>query len=1044
MRAGMNIIECMSRSAKAVTRALYRTAAILPKLIIALAVLIIALPPAQAQAGTMQWTVVSTPDGSENIVVSPSAIHAFSLSPDGITVFAADIAAGKLYRSKNGGYQWDDISARLSGAGASLPVWDIVVASDNPSLVAAVTSSAGLPRAVYVSTNGGDTWQNSGLMAAADIGTLDISPNYGTCDILAGTRNGAGGGRLYVAKLPGGGGWSEQGLSGDVLAARFSPSYNGDSSLIAVTADAAGTFLNLGIRDTAANTTTWSTWSPQEITVSGGGTSPKAGQINVAGLELPSDFNGQAPSQRRFYVSTDAPGVSASGIYRFDDTIAYHILEASASRRISSIAYYGSYGSGKLLAGEVQGDPSTAEVPVWFTDAPLVCPDTCWYRSEKPPTGAAATGYGNAQVAWSADGRSACAATSSADLETVGWPTAYLSDAALDESAFSRSEDNGFSFNQLGLIDTAISALADVAPTVYSDVLYLASVNTNAGFTGFDSVWKSVGYPAQRAWERVFCLLASNNDTIVRLSPEPENYSIFVGDRLSNDLYESRNRGGIWNAVLPGVSISDFTPAFVSGTPRLYVLDNASVRTGTFQGTSWKWGSVAGTQLNSGHSIAALNDGRVVVGDAGGGMAAYSLNGGDDFIRLGAVQTPGNMHVALDPRFVNNTVIYAASDAASGKLYGINVAVGTSWIDLQAPDRSFYGLAATGTFYGVWSSAGASGVDRTLNAEQGPPLIEWDTMTADLPVGVLFTREPSALKFSGSVDLWAIDNRPYTASTGRLWTYCDCLAPGPYPPTPPADRERLLQSPTLSSPSDDTVITGADRSIEQIEFRWKHPTPAAGYDLWIASDPAFNDVVVEESVRPEIPNAPQWTLTSPANILEAGQTYYWRVRVNRDATYARNNGAWSEARSFTLEGTPQPPSPPPGPTLFSPVNGAGDISPSPTFTWAPLAGATQYELTLYSNAALQELVESVLTPDTMYPYDGALTPGTTYYWQVRVVQPFESEPSTVSTFTVIQPPPGTEPYSPLAQLLWLWIVIAVVVAGGVGVGVFLALRRKAG
>ncbi len=1032
-------------SRKVKSAAMHGCGRMIAVIIAAVVIIMLIVPCGSAGAGTMQWSVVNTPDSTDNIVVSPSEVNVFSLSPDGMTIFASDIASGKLYRSKNGGYFWDDISARISGSGASLPVWNIVVAPDNPSIIAAVTSSGGLPRAVFISTDGGDTWKNTGLSVTADIGALDISPNYGTYDIAAGTRTGAGGGKVYTAKLPGGSGWADQGITGDVLALRFSPGYSGDNSLIIVNTDASGTFLNLGIRDTAANLSTWGTWGPVEITASGGGTSPKVNQILSADIELPFDFSGQASSQRRIYVSTDAPGGRASGIFRFDDTTSYHIMQATSSKRIASIAYWGTYGSGKLLAGEVRGDPATAGVPIWFTDAPVVCPDTCWYQTKKPPTGAAATGYGNANVAWSTDGSKAYCATSSANLDGAGWPNGYLTAGARDESAFSYSINNGLTWNQLGLIDTSIDFLADVAPSPYSDVIYLASINTNAGYTGFDSMWKSVGYPVDSKWERVYCLLTANNDTIVRLSPVVEDYSVFLADRQTSDLFESKDKGDAWNTVLPGVAITDFSAAIISGTPHLYVLENIHVREGVYHGSSWKWGSKTGTQLNSGHTIAALNDGRVVVGDAGGGMVAYSLNGASEFIRLAAVQTPGNMHVGLDPRFGNYTVIYTASDAPGAKLYGINVTTSSSWIDLQAPDGSFYGVAPAGTFYGVWSASGASGVDRTLNPEAGPPTIEWDAMTAGLTAGVLFTREPSALKYSDGVDLWAIDNRPYTAATGRLWTYCDCLASGLYPSSAQPDREVLLQSPTLTTPADNTHIppvNGTDM-LADIQFKWKHPTPASGYELLIAEDKNFASVIVRESIRPEIPNAPAWTLSTPSNTLKAGRTYYWKVRVNRDALNAKNSGQWSETWSFNTAGSSaEPHTTLTGPSLFSPLDGAAGIDPSPTFAWAPLPGAAQYKVTIYSDISLLQPVDSALTAETAYAYEGELSKDTTYYWQVRAVEPFESEPHAAFSFTVrSQAFPGV-PDSIITDLLWLWIAIGVIVAAGIAAVVLVALRKK--
>ncbi|MCX6377581.1 MAG: hypothetical protein NTU88_16360 [Armatimonadetes bacterium] len=83
-------------------------------------------------------------------------------------------------------------------------------------------------------------------------------------------------------------------------------------------------------------------------------------------------------------------------------------------KAIYSIAYFGTYASGKLLAGERFGFPCTATVPTWFTDSPTTCPIPCWYPALKPTTGAGnqltgcaigqQNGIGAAQVGWNADG----------------------------------------------------------------------------------------------------------------------------------------------------------------------------------------------------------------------------------------------------------------------------------------------------------------------------------------------------------------------------------------------------------------------------------------------------------------------------------------------------------------------------------------------------------------------------------------------------------------------------------------------------------------
>ena len=100
-----------------------------------------------------------------------------------------------------------------------------------------------------------------------------------------------------------------------------------------------------------------------------------------------------------------------------DNTTVYVLMDTTTDpfRRIASMAYFGTYASGKLLAGSVLGYSCEASVPTWFTDSPTTCPVPCWYDCLKCPTGAAycevaapdclgETGHGNAQVVWFQNG----------------------------------------------------------------------------------------------------------------------------------------------------------------------------------------------------------------------------------------------------------------------------------------------------------------------------------------------------------------------------------------------------------------------------------------------------------------------------------------------------------------------------------------------------------------------------------------------------------------------------------------------------------------
>ena len=989
--------------------------------------------PPSANAGIMKWTTVDTPDTKDYIIVSPSELNAMAIGLDGITLYAIDTSQSKVYKSTNGGISWIELTNYLTSAGAVLPAWNIAVAQDNPNFVVVVTSAAGLPRKVFVSADGGANWQDAKCPATNNISVIDISKNYGNYDITVGTRTGAGTGTIYNYKAAGPvGSWATQGLIGDIVAAKFSPNYRIDAAIAIVYSDMTGTRFTVGIRDLTANTTNWAVIygaTPPEITTGVIGSSPKANQIITADLELPLDFSGQAPSSCRCYISLDAPAANA-GIFRIDRTIVYLLMPASPTKRISSIAYYGTYDAGKLLAGEVLGDPAKATVMVWFTDAPNACPNTCWYPTQKPPTGAGNSGYGNAQVFWSPDSSRAYCITSSALLNnSASWPGSYLVSVALDESALSLTLDNGKTWNQLSMIDTEISFLSDVVVPITSDTIYLASINNHAGINNFDSIWRSTSLPPGRNWERVLCLLSTTNDIIIRMSDVPNDPSVFFASRSTSDLRQSPDRGQTWTSTFPNVNVTDFAVIRVNNIPNIYVLDNNYIRKGTGTAQAWQWGQRIDTTLSSGHNINVTPTGVIAVGDNGEGVVAYSLDGGTHFVRTPPIFMPGQVHVIADYRFRNYLIIYAASNNAGSEIYNWLAISNFGWTAMGPPGRSFYGLAQISTLYGAWANVGNTAVDRTLEPEKlGAPNIEWDSLNVGLTAGVIFTREPVSLKASAGINLWAIDNRPYTASTGRLWNFCDCLAPSPqFTPPPPPSRDILFQTPTAISPSIDDVIpiyveTG---KIGDITFKWQHPTQVMEYELWLAKDTSFSQIIAQQTIALDNRRAPIWTLPRTTNV-EPGKTYYWKVRVTKAATGETGNGEWSKIMSFSVASLPPQESPYPGPTLLTPAKDATNIERSPLFSWTPLPGAKEYELILARDAELRQIFTRARVTNGNYKYNDQLDWNTTYYWQVKATEPFTSQPSSVFSFTVT---PKAEPPLRITNLpLWLWVIIALLIA----------------
>ena len=112
--------------------------------------------PATASPDRLKWSVIETPSGKGNVVVTPSEINTFVISAND-TFYALDIPNKQVYKSTDGGVSWENkTTTMLEDGGAELPAWDIAVAPDNPDFVAVVTNNR---TAVYTSEDSGKKWK---------------------------------------------------------------------------------------------------------------------------------------------------------------------------------------------------------------------------------------------------------------------------------------------------------------------------------------------------------------------------------------------------------------------------------------------------------------------------------------------------------------------------------------------------------------------------------------------------------------------------------------------------------------------------------------------------------------------------------------------------------------------------------------------------------------------------------------------------------------------------------------------------------------------
>jgi len=168
---------------------------------------------------------------------------------------------------------------------------------------------------------------------------------------------------------------------------------------------------------------------------------------------------------------------------------------------------------------------------------------------------------------------------------------------------------------------------------------------------------------------------------------------------------------------------------------------------------------------------------------------------------------------------------------------------------------------------------------------------------------------------------------------------------------------------TLLTPED-----GATGVPTMTSFAWGAKPGAGTYQLQVASDSAFANVVVNDSANSKTTS----TLASP---LDFGTMYRWRVRGRN----AGGNGLWSEVRTFTtIVAAPE------AVTLISPADGAAGVSTTPIFQWDAVASAATYKLQVATDSLFSAVVirDTALT-GTSDSVAVQLANDSEHFWRVR-------------------------------------------------------------
>ena len=235
---------------------------------------------------------------------------------------------------------------------------------------------------------------------------------------------------------------------------------------------------------------------------------------------------------------------------------------------------------------------------------------------------------------------------------------------------------------------------------------------------------------------------------------------------------------------------------------------------------------------------------------------------------------------------------------------------------------------------------------------------------------------------------------------------------------------------TVTVTSTDDTLIGCDPVSgrnQEIDFTWEQFCLSSQYQVQIATDPGFTQIVFDSGVFVP-PSSTSSVLLYPAGgILQAGHTYYWRVRVRGDAWGGFICSSWSKVKSFTIKAGLPVTTSYYGLQLLFPSNSCIGCPVKPaSFSWSPFKDTTKYKFVLAKDAAMTDIMVEAEATNTAYEYNGTLDYSSNYFWRVMSLEPAPSDWSATFSFQTEAvpappPPPAPAPVTPL----WVWVVITI-------------------
>ena len=904
---------------------------------ILVSLLVAALP---ASANELAWSRYDDPTNVTLKIDTGADVTDIAVASDGQTIYVVDNALNRLRKSTNGGKTFSNVTLPAAILSADM----VAVAPDNKDVIVVVDATPGAIVAV-VSTNGGSSFSNinvpvgaapAGLRVVTDvaISSLDGSKRYialaGRGTIAVGDTDDAV--LLYFdlgsavptwvnavqsANWDNGAGLNTYfgGAQADIdtiSAIAFSPYFTSDLTAVAISTDqgSAGAAGVMKFHILSFNQKKWDTtagFSGYPVTIKAG-TVVGAGEFVVrkAAISLDPAYLGGDDSLRVAFVAADiqdnvvtTPATTIGGLWRLKDTSVKQLIQ---DVQMYSVAWNGT----NLVAGPTDSNAIRRSADAMSTD-----PTVSSASSLKRP-GLSAAGN-NTVVAWA--GSNVVAGVSGA------------------MSSFAISTDNGATFDEYALIDTAWAAVTDFWVAADGSVVY---VMTNDGTDS--SLWRKSGSD----WARVWVMAGTGTaGYIVRGAKDNKDVLYIADNGGGTNMWFTENGGGRWFPRASRYAIGDVA---VESIDTAYVAQNAANSVSKTTNKGFTWGDAKSTSLSGGdniYSIVSIAKDQLIVGGFIG-YISYSVDGNASWTNISSQLNSASPAIATAKTLNSGDYIYAGT-AGNDVVQRWQIGTSTSWYTIAAAGTApsttplTVGIGYSEDTLYVMFSDGATDmtVGRTMNPTATTATWSYTALDgANFPVIA-----PNAMRLSkGSTTIWY-----YEAATVNLdcRVYTDSLN---------------TVKPVVSAPS--TVKTNPASGVPyNVTFSWARPhgatTVATSYRLQVADNEAFNGPVFNAIVVPASTSAD--LAASVATGAMPGTKYYYRLRVDTNAPLHSN---WSATGSFTVEPlekipteivNPQPPvtiPPAPTPTLTIPqptiTMPAPTINlPAPTTITIPPAPAPQ-------------------------------------------------------------------------------------------------------